>query len=69
MSTEPKVHPRNSLQIRVPLSLTAAVKAAATREMTTTSEYARRALLERLRADGIDPAAYAPKPSPALCTA
>ena len=51
---------RNSLQILAPSSLTAAIKAAAAREMTTASEYSRRALIERLRADGIDPAAFAP---------
>jgi hypothetical protein len=51
------VRARNSLQLLVPESLTAAIKAAAARELTTASEYSRRAVIERLRADGFDPAA------------
>jgi hypothetical protein len=49
-----------SLHVLAPSSLTAAVKAAAARELTTNSEYIRRAVIERLRSDGIDPAQFAP---------
>jgi hypothetical protein len=49
-----------SLHVLAPESLTAAVKAAAARDLTTASEYVRRALVERLRSDGIDPARFAP---------
>jgi hypothetical protein len=45
-----------SLHVLAPSSLTAAVKEAAARELTTNSEYVRRAVIERLRADGFDPA-------------
>jgi hypothetical protein len=55
MNVERQAHPRNSLQVRAPWSLTAAVREAAEREMTTSSEYTRRALIEKLRSDGIDP--------------
>ena len=47
-----------SLHVLAPSSLTAAVKEAAARELTTNSEYVRRAVIERLRADGFDPALY-----------
>jgi hypothetical protein len=49
----------SSLHVLAPASLTAAVKAAAERELTSNSEYVRRAVIERLRADGIDPAQFA----------
>jgi hypothetical protein len=45
-----------SLHVLAPQSLTAAVKTAAARQLTSNSEYVRRAVIERLRADGIDPA-------------
>jgi hypothetical protein len=48
-----------SLHVLAPESLTAAVKEAARRDLTTSSEYVRRALVERLRSDGIDPASLA----------
>lgn len=47
-----------SLHVLAPRSLTDAVKAAAARELTSNSEYVRRAVIERLRADGIDPATF-----------
>jgi hypothetical protein len=53
------VHVRNSLQILAPESLTAAIKAAAAHELTTTSEYTRRALIAQLRIDGFDPSSKA----------
>jgi hypothetical protein len=58
-------NPRKMLQLCAPPALTSAVKAAADREMTTISEYVRRALIDRLRSDGIDPRAAmdAAKPS------
>jgi hypothetical protein len=48
-----------SLHVLAPESLTAAVKAAAARDLTTASEYVRRAVVERLRSDGVDPARLA----------
>jgi hypothetical protein len=51
---------RNLIQVLAPSSLTAAIKEAAARDLTSNSEYVRRALLERLRSDGIDPTRFAP---------
>jgi hypothetical protein len=48
-----------SLHVLAPKSLAAAVKEAARRDLTTSSEYIRRALVERLRHDGIDPVRFA----------
>jgi hypothetical protein len=48
--SEPRTNHRNALQVLAPLNLTAAVKEAAARELTTASEYTRRALIEKLRA-------------------
>jgi hypothetical protein len=48
--------PRSTLQLCVSPKLTEAVRLAASREMTTTSEFVRRVLIARLRAEGIDPA-------------
>jgi len=42
-----------SLCLRVPPKLAEAVEDTAYRKMTTVSEYARRAVIERLAADGI----------------
>jgi hypothetical protein len=47
-----------SLHVLAPKSLAAAVKEAARRDLTTSSEYIRRVLVERLRGDGIDPAQF-----------
>jgi hypothetical protein len=41
------------LAIRVPAGLPAAVEAAARRQLTSPSEWARRALLQALQADGV----------------
>jgi hypothetical protein len=49
-----------SLHVLAPESLTAAVKAAAARDLTTASEYVRRALVERLRSDVSTPRASRP---------
>jgi hypothetical protein len=46
----------DSLRIRCPASLPLAIEAAAARNLMTASEY-RRSVIDRLRADGIDPAA------------
>jgi hypothetical protein len=54
MSTDRNVSPKNSLHIRAPSLLTSAIRDAAARQMTTKSEYARRALIEKLRSDGVD---------------
>jgi hypothetical protein len=50
---------RNTIHLVAPCSLTAALKEAAARELTTTSEYTRRALIDRLRHDGVLPSAAA----------
>jgi hypothetical protein len=56
---------RKMLQLQAPPALAAAVKFAADREMTTISEFVRRALIDRLRSDGIDPALLAKERSQA----
>jgi hypothetical protein len=43
------------LQVRTPPQLSAALRIAAGRDLQTVSEYVRQAVIERLRADGIDP--------------
>jgi hypothetical protein len=57
-----------SLHVLAPRSLTDAVKKAAARELTSNSEYVRRAVIARLRADGIDPASFSP-PREGACAA
>jgi hypothetical protein len=42
------------LRIRTPEKLPAAIAAAADKKLTTSSEYARQAIIERLKADGLD---------------
>jgi hypothetical protein len=44
------------LQLRVPAFLTKALDRAADKRLTSRSDYIRAALLDRLRADGVDPA-------------
>jgi hypothetical protein len=44
----------HSLRIRCPASFSFAVDRAAGRNLTTTSEYIRRAVIDRLKTDGID---------------
>jgi len=54
------------IQIRAPEFLTKALDSAADKRLTSRSSYIRTALLDRLRADGIDPApaaSSAPDPS------
>jgi hypothetical protein len=48
------------LAVRCPASFPPAVERAADQACTTPAEYTRRALLERLRKDGIDPAEERP---------
>jgi hypothetical protein len=43
------------IRARAPQQLRDAIEHAANRELTTTSAYARKAILNQLRADGIDP--------------
>jgi hypothetical protein len=50
---------RNLIQVLVPSSISAAIREAAAHELTSHSEYVRRAVIERLRADGVDPARFA----------
>jgi hypothetical protein len=50
---------RSSIQLIAPPALRSALKRAAARRMTTASEYARQAILEKLRADDLDPVAIA----------
>jgi hypothetical protein len=47
----------DSLRIRCPASLPAAIGTAAARNMMTPSEYVRRSVFDRLKADGVDPVA------------
>jgi hypothetical protein len=54
---------RQSRQLLAPPNLTAAVKEAAEREMTTTSEFVRRLVIKELRSNGIDPCEFAPAPA------
>jgi hypothetical protein len=51
---------RNLIQVLVPSSISAALREAAAHELTSHSEYVRRAVIERLRNDGHDPARFAP---------
>jgi hypothetical protein len=51
---------RNLIQVLVPSSISAAIREAATRELTSNSEYVRRAVIARLRSDGVDPAGFTP---------
>jgi hypothetical protein len=48
-----------SLRIRCPIALPRAIDKAAARNLMTPSEYVRRSVIDRLRADGIDPSALA----------
>jgi hypothetical protein len=43
------------LQVRTPEVLSEAIEVAAARNLMTPSEYIRRSVIDRLRADGIDP--------------
>jgi hypothetical protein len=49
----------DSLRIRCPASLPVAIDTAAARNLMTASEYVRRSVIDRLRADGIDPTSFA----------
>jgi hypothetical protein len=55
---------RNTIHLVAPWSLTAALKEAAARELTTSSEYVRRAVIARLRSDSVDPARFASAEQP-----
>ena len=48
---------RETIHIRMPEQLVDALTSAAARRMQSKSEYARQALLDQLRRDGIDPTA------------
>jgi hypothetical protein len=45
----------DSIRIRCPASLPVAIDKAATRHLMSSSEYVRRSVIDRLRADGIEP--------------
>jgi hypothetical protein len=45
----------DSLRVRCPPSLPLAIDVAAARALMTASEYVRRSVIDRLKADGIDP--------------
>jgi hypothetical protein len=49
----------NRMFVRCPSTLPLAVERAAARNLMTSSEYVRRSVIERLKADGIDPASMA----------
>jgi len=57
-------HSPSLLQVCAPPALRVAVKAAADREMMTISEFVRRTLIDRLRADGVNPATPIPATNP-----
>ncbi|WP_168204670.1 hypothetical protein [Tardiphaga sp. vice304] len=42
------------LQVRTPASLSTAIRIAATRKLTTSSEYVRQSVIDRLKADGVE---------------
>ena len=48
------------IKARAPVALRNAMERAAEREMTTQSEWMRRAIIQKLRADGIDPTQLEP---------
>jgi hypothetical protein len=52
-------HHTKLLQFRAPELLSEAIDVAAKRELQTKSEYVRRSVIDRLRADGIDPSCLA----------
>jgi hypothetical protein len=52
----PQSEPRYALQIRVPMSFADSLKQVAAREMTSLSGLIRQVLIDRLKAEGIDPA-------------
>jgi hypothetical protein len=45
----------DSIRIRCPASLPVAIDKAAARHLMSSSEYVRRSVIDRLRADGIEP--------------
>jgi hypothetical protein len=49
----------DSLRIRCPASLPSAIDLAAAKNLMTSSEYVRRSVIDKLKADGIDPAQLA----------
>jgi hypothetical protein len=55
--------PRKMLQLMVSPPLAEAVKLAAARQLTSLSDYARGALLARMRSEGIDPTAAIDTPT------
>ena len=56
MADETRARFPNLISVRCPPALPVAIERAADRDLTTPSEYVRRALIDRLRADGFDPA-------------
>lgn len=59
MPTQPRSRSRSypaTLQIKVPGALPDAIRVAADRNLMSPSEFVRRALVDRLRAEGFDPA-------------
>ena len=54
MSAETHVRFSELLRVRCPAALPAAIEKAATKNMMTASEYIRRSVVDRLKADGIN---------------
>jgi hypothetical protein len=54
------------VQFRVPANLSAAIDTAAKQKCQSKSEYVRRSVIERLEADGVDPAHIVPRDAGAL---
>jgi hypothetical protein len=68
MSTDQTTASKNALHVRAPGALTSAIRDAAARELMTPSEYTRRAVVEKLRRDGVLPTQALPAAAQ-LCTA
>jgi hypothetical protein len=64
MDHEPKF--QKLVQFRAPESLSDMIEAAAGRHLQSRSEYIRRGVVERLQADGFDPAAITPRDAGSL---
>jgi hypothetical protein len=60
---------KSAVHVRAPVALTAAIREAAGRELMSPSEYCRRALVEKLRRDGVDPAVHALTNRAEVCAA
>jgi len=58
-STDDAARFTDRVLVRCPASLPPAIDRAAAKNLMTASEYVRRSVIDRLKADGIDPASFA----------